>query len=54
MGHGFFNSQPWADISLAAADRFLNQLGLIEGEPTLAAPETGEKLVTGTVVAKEE
>lgn len=45
QGHGFFNSQPWADLTLVAADRFLRQLGMIEGEPTLPAPETGEKLL---------
>ena len=45
QGHGFFNQQPWADITLIAADKFLNQLGLIEGEPTLPAPANGEKLV---------
>jgi acetyl esterase len=43
--HAFFNSQPWADITLTAADRFLNQLGFIEGEPTLPAPENGETLL---------
>jgi acetyl esterase len=45
MGHGFFNSQPWADITLVAADKFLNEHGFIDGEPTLAEPKTGEKLV---------
>ena len=44
MGHGFFNRQPWADVTLIAADKFLKELGFIEGEPTLAAPKTGEKL----------
>jgi len=46
-GHGFFNSQPWADITLIAADKFLKKLGLIEGKPTLAPPVNGEKLVPG-------
>ena len=45
QGHAFFNSQPWADLTLAAADRFLAKLGFLEGEPTLAAPATGEKLI---------
>ena len=44
MGHGFFNRQPWADVTLIAADKFLKELGFIEGEPTLVAPKTGEKL----------
>jgi acetyl esterase len=45
MGHGFFNSQPWADLTLISADRFLKKHGLIKGDPTLDAPKTGEKLV---------
>ena len=44
MGHGFFNRQPWADVTITAADKFLKELGFIEGEPTLVAPKTGEKL----------
>ena len=43
--HAFFNNQPWADITLSAADRFLEKLGYLEGEPTLSPPETGEGLV---------
>lgn len=43
--HAFFNHQPWRDITLAAADRFLVNLGYLEGEPTLPAPENGEVLV---------
>ena len=43
--HAFFNHQPWTDLTLAAADRFLHKLGLIEGEPTLSAPASGETLV---------
>ncbi|MCX8213871.1 MAG: hypothetical protein OTJ97_05090, partial [SAR202 cluster bacterium] len=44
-GHGFFNHQPWADLTLTAADEFLKKLGLLEGKPTLPAPEGGPKLV---------
>ena len=44
MGHGFFNNQPWADVCLIEADRFLQALGYLEGDPTLAMPKTGEKL----------
>ena len=40
--HAFFNSQPWADATLIAADKFLNKLGFIEGEPTL---KTDAKLI---------
>jgi acetyl esterase/lipase len=43
--HAFFNKQPWKNITLTAADRFLADLGFIEGEPTLPAPENGEVLV---------
>ena len=42
--HGFFNRQPWADVALIEADRFLKTLGYLEGDPTLKMPETGEKL----------
>ena len=42
--HAFFNKQPWKDITLIAADRFLTKLGFLQGEPTLSMPETGEKL----------
>ena len=45
MGHGFFNRQPWADITLIAADKFLNSLGYLKGDPTLVMPKSGEKLV---------
>ncbi|MEM8954231.1 MAG: alpha/beta hydrolase fold domain-containing protein [Verrucomicrobiota bacterium] len=42
--HGFFNKEPWMDITLIAADRFLHDLGYLKGEPTLSLPATGEKL----------
>ena len=44
MGHAFFNRQPWADITLIAADKFLREHDFIEGEPTLAMPKSGEQL----------
>ena len=44
QGHGFFNKQPWADITLIEADRFLHDLGFLEGDPTLAMPQSGEQL----------
>ena len=44
MGHAFFNRQPWADITLIAADKFLKEHDFIEGEPTLAMPKSGEQL----------
>ena len=42
--HGFFNRQPWADVTLIEADKFLKTLGYLKGDPTLKMPETGEKL----------
>ena len=42
--HAFFNKQPWKDITLIAADRFLTELGYLQGKPTLSKPKTGEKL----------
>jgi len=45
QSHSFFNKGPWQKVTLIAADRFLIQQGLLNGEPTLAAPPTGEKLV---------
>ena len=45
QGHAFFNYQPWADLTLISADRFLAKLGLLKGEPTLAMPKSGEKLM---------
>lgn len=43
QGHGFFNRQPWTDITLIEADRFLKALGHLKGEPTLDMPASGEK-----------
>ena len=44
QSHGFFNSAPWQNLTLAAADRFLVSLGLLKGEPTVAPPAGNEKL----------
>lgn len=44
QGHGFFNRPPWQDVTLAAADRFLSQLGFLKGECPLPEPQTGERL----------
>ncbi|MBK1875876.1 alpha/beta hydrolase fold domain-containing protein [Pelagicoccus mobilis] len=41
--HAFFNRQPWKDLTLIEADRFLVELGYLEGEPTLS-PKTNEQL----------
>ena len=44
QNHAFFNRQPWADLTLIAADQFLRKLKLVEGEPTLSPPESGKTL----------
>lgn len=43
--HGFFNSEPWKSVTLIEADRFLAGLGFLKGQPTMAAPASGETLV---------
>lgn len=43
--HSFFNKQPWLDITITQADKFLVEQGLLRGDPTLPAPETGEMLI---------
>ena len=40
QGHGFFNSSPWRERTLIAADKFLASLGLLEGEPTIEVPKS--------------
>ncbi len=44
QSHSFFNRDPWRTVTLIAADRFLVEQGLLEGEPTLTNPATGESL----------
>jgi len=44
QNHAFFNSQPWADLTLVAADEFLQKQGLLKGAPTLPKPPGGERL----------
>jgi rhamnogalacturonyl hydrolase YesR/acetyl esterase/lipase len=45
QSHSFFNKDPWQTVTLIAADRFLVKHGILTGEPTLAMPASGEKLV---------
>ena len=40
--HGFFTKEPWRSITLVEADRFLAELGLIDGPPTREDPSTEE------------
>jgi len=42
--HGFYNKQPWLDLTLMEVDRFLVQHGLLTGVSTLAPLTQGEKL----------
>jgi acetyl esterase/lipase len=44
-GHSFFNKDPWRSLTLIAADKFLVELGLLSGEPTLTAPAGEAALV---------
>ncbi|QDT59730.1 Carboxylesterase NlhH [Stieleria bergensis] len=43
--HAFFNKQPWKEVTLIAADEFLTKLGFLQGKPTLAMPDTGQRLI---------
>jgi acetyl esterase len=52
QAHGFFNRDPWRTVTLIAADRFLAEQGLLEGEPTLTAPSTGERLIPKCAATK--
>lgn len=36
--HSFFNKEPWRTATLIEADRFLQRLGVLSGDPTLTAP----------------
>jgi len=36
--HAFFNGEPWRDITLAAAERFLASRGFLDGASTLQPP----------------
>jgi acetyl esterase len=45
QAHAFFNKQPWKDLTVIAADRFLTNLGFLKGQPTLLLPKTGERLI---------
>jgi dienelactone hydrolase len=42
--HSFFGKNPWKDLVLIQADRFLVSLGLLDGQPTLKPTAHGKKL----------
>lgn len=48
--HAFFRAAPWLTATLIEADRFLARHGLLEGEPSLSPPATGEQLYRGTLM----
>ncbi|MCL2648764.1 MAG: alpha/beta hydrolase [Phycisphaerales bacterium] len=35
IGHGFFNGQPWHNATLIKTDKFLAELGILQGPPTI-------------------
>ncbi|MEP2775316.1 MAG: alpha/beta hydrolase [Luteolibacter sp.] len=43
--HAFFNKEPWKTATLIAADRFLVEQGILQGETTLTPPADGAKLI---------
>jgi len=43
--HGFYREQPWRDLTLIAADRFLVEHGFLKGVCTLTLPADGTKLI---------
>jgi dienelactone hydrolase len=46
-GHAFFNDEPWKSLTMIEADRFLVRQGLLQGNPTITAPDSGKSLVRG-------
>ncbi len=44
MPHGFFNREPWIQVTARKMDEFLASLGYLGGEPTLKAPEGAPSL----------
>ena len=44
QSHGFFNSRPWLELTLAESDRFLVRQGWLTGNPGVFVPPASEKL----------
>jgi acetyl esterase len=42
--HGFFNREPWNNVTARKADEFLTSLGYLKGEPTLKPPANAPEL----------
>jgi hypothetical protein len=45
MPHGFFNREPWLQITAQKMDQFLSSLGYLGGEATLKLPAEAPSLV---------
>ncbi|MFC2112048.1 alpha/beta hydrolase [Bacteroidota bacterium] len=39
--HGFFNRSPWLESTIYLTDKFLNEQGYLEGEPSIELPSDG-------------
>ncbi len=44
MPHGFFNKEPWIQVTAKKMDEFLISLGYLGGEPTIKLPEGAPEL----------
>ena len=44
MPHGFFNKQPWMQVTAKKMDEFLTSLGYLAGEPEIKLPEDAPSL----------
>lgn len=44
MPHGFFNKEPWMQVTAKKMDEFLISLGYLGGEPTIKLPENAPAL----------
>ena len=53
-GHSFFGKNPWKDLVLIEADRFLVSQGLLEGQPNLQRPVNGKKLMRANGVDSQD
>ena len=45
MPHGFFNREPWIQVTAKKMDEFLASLGYLGGEPTIKLPEGAPELM---------
>lgn len=46
MPHGFFNKEPWIQVTTRKMDEFLSSLGYLGGEPTIKLPESAPSLTS--------